>query len=106
MDCPLPSGDGYGVSATSRNPLLALAFGETVRALRESAGVAQEALALDAGMDRSYLGKVERGERQPSLDIVFRLAAVLAITPGELVDLTGRRAVTVKRRLATAKRRA
>lgn len=92
------------MSATSRNPLLALAFGETVRALRAAAGVAQEALALDAGMDRSYLGKVERGERQPSLDMVFRLAAVLDVTPGELVDLTGRRLLTVKRRQATAKR--
>ncbi len=72
--------------------------------MRAAAGVAQEALALDAGMDRSYLGKVERGERQPSLDMVFRLAAVLDVTPGELVDLTGRRLLTVKRRQATAKR--
>lgn len=94
------------MSATSRNPLLALAFGETVRALREAAGVAQEALALDAGMDRSYLGKVERGERQPSLDMVFRLAAVLSVTPAELVEKTAHRAVTVRRRISAAKRRA
>ena len=93
------------MSTTSRNPLLALAFGETVRALREASGVAQEALALEAGMDRSYLGKVERGERQPSLDIAFRLAAVLDVAPGELVELTGRRLVTVKRRRPPVKRR-
>lgn len=94
------------MSATSRNPVLALAFGETVRALREDSGVAQEALALEAGMDRSYLGKLERGEKQPSLDTVFRLAQVLAITPAELVERTAHRAVTVRRRLAAAKRRA
>ena len=92
--------------ATSRNPALALAFGETVRALRETSGVAQEALALDAGMDRSYLGKVERGEKQPSLDIAFRLALVLAVTPAELIEKTARRLVAVQRRVVAAKRRA
>lgn len=92
--------------ATSRNPILALAFGEAVRALREASGVAQEALALDADMDRSYLGKVERGEKQPSLDIVFRLARVLSVTPEELVERTARRVVTVQRRISAAKRRA
>ena len=92
--------------ATSRNPILALAFGETVRALREASGVAQEALALNADMDRSYLGKVERGEKQPSLDIVFRLAVVLSVSPAELVERTARRVVTVQRRINAAKRRA
>ena len=94
------------MAATSRNPVLALAFGETVRVLREASNVAQEALALDAGMDRSYLGKVERGEKQPSLDIVFRLAQVLSITPAELVEKTTRRVATVQRRISASKRRA
>ena len=73
--------------ATSRNPALALAFGQPVRSVRESAGVAQEALALIAEMDRSYLGRLERGEKQPSLDVVFRLAAALGVAPGDLVKL-------------------
>ena len=92
--------------ATSRNPVLALAFGETVRALRETQNVAQEALALQADMDRSYLGKVERGEKQPSLDIVFRLSRVLGIAPAELVDAVSRRVPSVRRRwnAANAKR--
>lgn len=85
--------------------MLALAFGETVRALREVSGVAQEALALDAGMDRSYLGKVERGEKQPSLDIVFRLSKALSVTPSELVEKTARRMIAVQRRISAAKRR-
>ena len=86
--------------ATSRNPALALAFGETVRSVRESAGVAQEALALIAEMDRSYLGRLERGEKQPSLDVVFRLAVALGVAPGDLVakiEVQSRKAKKVKR---------
>ena len=71
--------------ATNRNPALAKAFGDTVRALRESKGIAQEALALAADMDRSYLGRLERGEKQPSLDVVFRVAAALEIDAHKLV---------------------
>jgi XRE family transcriptional regulator, regulator of sulfur utilization len=93
------------MSTTTRNPALALAFGECVRALRESLGVAQEALALDAGMDRSYLGKVERGEKQPSLDIVFRLAVVLGLSPSELVEKVSKRVVAAQRRSNAVNRR-
>lgn len=71
--------------ATNRNPSLAKAFGDTVRALRESQGIAQEALALTADMDRSYLGRLERGEKQPSLDVVFRVAAALGVAAHKLV---------------------
>ena len=86
--------------ATSRNPALALAFGQTVRSVRESTGVAQEALALIAEMDRSYLGRLERGEKQPSLDVVFRLAVALGVVPGDLVakiEVQARKAKKVKR---------
>jgi len=92
--------------ATTRNPALALAFGESIRALRESLGVAQEALALNAGMDRSYLGKLERGEKQPSLDIVFRLAVVLDISPSELVEKVSKRVLVMQRRANAVNRRA
>jgi XRE family transcriptional regulator, regulator of sulfur utilization len=80
-----PFGDCYAMPATNRNPSLAKAFGDTVRALRESQGIAQEALALAADMDRSYLGRLERGEKQPSLDVVFRVAAALQIDAHKLV---------------------
>ena len=86
--------------ATSRNPALALAFGQTVRRVRESAGVAQKALALIAEMDRSYLGRLERGEKQPSLNVVFRLAVALGVVPGDLVakiEVQARKAKKVKR---------
>jgi XRE family transcriptional regulator, regulator of sulfur utilization len=72
-------------ATTSRNPTLALAFGQTVRAAREAKGVAQEWMALDAEIDRSYFGQLERGEKQPSLDLTFRIAAVLGVSPELLV---------------------
>lgn len=78
--------------ATHRNPALANAFGDTVLALRESRGVAQEALALAADMDRTYLGRLERGENQPSLDVVFRVTAALQIDAHKLVARVAKQA--------------
>ena len=45
----------------------------------------RRALALAADMDRSYLGRLERGEKQPSLDVLFRVAAALQIDAHKLV---------------------
>jgi len=42
-------------------------------------------MALQAGVDRSYLGKLERGERQPSLGILLRIAGALGVSGAELV---------------------
>jgi transcriptional regulator with XRE-family HTH domain len=50
-----------------------------VRKIREARGVSQERLALDAGLDRSYVGGIERGERNPSLTNVFRIADALGV---------------------------
>lgn len=52
--------------------------------MREDRGIAQDAFALAAGVDRSYYGKLERGERQPSLSIFLRVATALG-SPGSLV---------------------
>jgi len=74
--------------ATSFDAPLAKAFGEVVRSLRVQSGVAQDRFALIAGIDRSYFGKLERGERQPSLALVLRVATGLGIKGSELLDLT------------------
>ncbi len=63
--------------ATSFDPEVAQAFGVVVRRHREERQVAQDAFALSAGIDRSYYGKLERGERQPSLGILLRIASAL-----------------------------
>ncbi len=62
--------------------------------MREGQGVAQDAFALAASVDRSYYGKLERGERQPSLALLLRIAAGLGISGA---DLVGRTEATIKK---------
>ena len=77
-----------GRRATSFEPQVAKAFGRVIRAHREQAGIAQDAFALLANVDRSYYGKLERGERQPSLALLFRIANALKMPAGTLVSQT------------------
>lgn len=71
-------------SATPKQLAQRKAFGARVRELRLTAGLSQEELAHRAELDRSYVGQVERGERNISLDNIYRLAATLEIEPGTL----------------------
>lgn len=59
-------------------------FGANVRARRESRGVSQEAFADEAGLDRTYIGGIERGERNPTLLSARRVARALNATLSEL----------------------
>jgi transcriptional regulator with XRE-family HTH domain len=59
-------------------------FGDRVRALRASAHLSQEALADACGLDRTYVGGIERGERNPSLRNISKLAAALGVSLSEL----------------------
>jgi transcriptional regulator with XRE-family HTH domain len=61
-------------------------FGQNVRLAREAKGFSQEFLAVKAGLDRTYVGGVERGERNISLLNICRLASALDITPSTLMD--------------------
>ena len=60
-------------------------FGSRVRAERERLGVSQEDLADRAGMHRTYLGGVERGERNVGLLNVLRIARALGLAPSVLL---------------------
>ena len=64
-------------------------FGNNVRQFREALGMTQENLAEASGLDRSYIGGVERGERNPTLTAILRLASALRIGPGLLFDGIG-----------------
>ncbi|MGH7986486.1 MAG: helix-turn-helix domain-containing protein [Candidatus Binataceae bacterium] len=59
-------------------------FGERVRELRKKKGISQESLALACGLDRSYIGGVERGERNISLLNILKLAKALGVSAREL----------------------
>lgn len=59
--------------------------GWNVRRVRVAKGVSQERLAFDAGVDRSYVGGLERGEMNPSVDILERLAKTLGVPVGEFL---------------------
>ncbi len=60
-------------------------FAARLRELRTEAGVSQERLAELAGVHRNYVGAIERGERNPGLDVICALADALDVDPGELV---------------------
>lgn len=71
--------------ATSFDPAVARAFAEVIRSERVRREVAQDQFALLANVDRSYYGKLERGERQPSLALLLRIARTLDLSGAELV---------------------
>jgi transcriptional regulator with XRE-family HTH domain len=61
------------------------ALGESIRELRHAAGVSQEELAFLCGLHRTYVGGIERGERNPTFRNLVRLAKALGVPPSELV---------------------
>lgn len=67
------------------------AFGHAVRALREAKNISQEDLAASAGLHRTYIGSIERGERNLGLKNIFRIARALGCEPSKLMAATERR---------------
>ena len=61
------------------------AFGRVLRALRAERGLSQEALALEAGIQRNYISLIERGVNQPTITIIFKLAAALEMKPSQVI---------------------
>ena len=64
------------------------AFGLVLRSLRLTAGMSQEKLALESGVQRNFISLIETGQNQPTIGTVFRLANALQIKPSELVAAT------------------
>lgn len=61
-------------------------FGKRLRAIRKEAGLSQEELGFRAGLHRTYIGSIERGEQSVSVDNVYKLAKALKIKPKDLFD--------------------
>ena len=81
---------GRPAGATTYDAELAQAFGAAVRALRTERGIAQESLAHLAGVERSHMGKIERGEHVPTLPLILRISTALRISAAELMTATER----------------
>lgn len=65
---------------------LAKRFGERLRSLRDAAGLSQERLAHEAGLDRTYVSGIERGIRNPSLQNIGKLARAMRVPIRDLFD--------------------
>jgi len=80
MAKPSPMFDG--------DPVL-VALGEEIRRMRARVGISQEALAVDAGLDRSYVGGVERGEHNITIMNIAKIAEALKVKPSALLTSSG-----------------
>jgi transcriptional regulator with XRE-family HTH domain len=67
----------------------ALKLGKAIRARREATGLTQDAFADRVGLHRSYVGFVERGERNVTLDTVTKIAASLRVALAVLFKEAG-----------------
>lgn len=72
----------------SGNPVLT-GLGAVIRNKRTEQGLSQEALAVDAELDRSYMGGIERGEHNLTLINLHKIAAALGAKPSELLEAAG-----------------
>jgi len=59
--------------------------GKRIQKIRLEKGLTQEKLALEAGLNRAYVGYIERGERNPSLETIQKISRVLKVSPKDLL---------------------
>lgn len=67
---------------------LAVAIGKNIREKRQANGLSQDRFALVAGIDRSYMGRIERGEVSITLEKLYRIAEALQCEPTTLLPKT------------------
>ena len=70
------------------DPVL-IALGAAIRRARSEIGLSQEALAVDAELDRSYMGGIERGEHNITMMNIVKIATALKILPSVLFASAG-----------------
>lgn len=62
-------------------------FGQEIQKLRVAKGLSQEKLAHEIGVHRTYIGFIERGERNPTLYTIFKIAQVLGLKLKDLFNI-------------------
>jgi transcriptional regulator with XRE-family HTH domain len=62
-------------------------FGQQVRSLRLACGISQEELGFLADIHATYVGKLERGEKSPTLGVIRKIAKALGMSGSELMRL-------------------
>jgi len=67
------------------SPVL-IKLGESIKSIRESKGLSQEAVALACGIDRSYFGGIERGEHNVALVNIEKIAIALQVKIKDLLS--------------------
>lgn len=64
-------------------------LGEAIRSMRSERGLSQEALAVDAELDRSYVGGIERGEHNLTVMNLNKISSALGVKMSALLHLAG-----------------
>ena len=64
---------------------LSVEIGQLIRKQRTQQGITQESLALQCGIDRSYMGRIERGEVNLTVEKLYEIAKILKIHPQHLL---------------------
>jgi len=93
---------------TTKKPPILMDFGDCVRQYRMERGYSQEAFADACEIDRSYMGGVERGERNLALINIIRIVQTLEMEPSEFfkgLDTGNRQELKAKRESAQARKK-
>jgi transcriptional regulator with XRE-family HTH domain len=76
-------------SPTHAGDQVLIGLGAAIRNARLELGLSQEALAIDAGIDRSYMGGIERGEHNLAAINIVKIANALEVKPSALFEAAG-----------------
>ncbi len=65
---------------------ISICFGQRIRGLRQSKNISQEKLAELSGLHTTYIGQIERGEKSPTLDSIYKISLGLDVDLSKLFD--------------------
>tara|TARA_R110000772_G_scaffold226474_1_gene337191 strand:+ start:79521 stop:79760 length:240 start_codon:yes stop_codon:yes gene_type:complete len=66
-------------------PSLSITLGAKIRAMRNRKGFSQDGLALQCGLDRSYMGRIERGEVNITVEKLYQISELLGCEPADFL---------------------